>query len=154
MRKLLANTATWLPMAGCGFIAGVVAFGLVSGKFTGSRSEQIEQSRQRGYESGYSAARAESPAVEIEEHGIHIISNAVFMGNMEVELKDIARLTNAIEFTYGEKGGHREHVSALDPGDAIAQRIGNNLYVIKNLSVSANLQRATIQVTRIALPPN
>lgn len=153
MRKQLAITATWLPMAGCGFIAGVIVFGLVSGQFTGSRKSEIEQSRQQGYAAGYSAAQAESPTVDIEEHAIHIISNAVFMENMEVELKAIARLTNAIEFTYGEKGGHREHVSALDPGDAIAQRIGNNLYVIKNLSVSANLQRATIQVTRIALPP-
>ena len=68
-----------------------------------------------------------------------------------MELKAVAQLTNAIEFNYGEKGAEREHVTALNPGDAIARRIGDHLYVIKNVSVSANLERATVQVTRIAV---
>lgn len=134
-----------------GFITGVVAFGFFSGQFTGSTRKQTEQARNAGYEAGYAAAIAERPALLVEEHAIRVFSNAIFMENLEVELKAVAQLTNAIEFNYGEKGAEREHVTALDPGDAIARRIGDYLYVIKNVSVSANLERATVQVTRIAV---
>lgn len=139
-------------MAVTGFGVGVITVGLIAALILGASPDAIELGRQEGYDAGYAAARAEGPAVDTQENAIHIISSAVFMENMEVELKAVARLTNAIEFTYGEKGGERERVSALHPGDAIARRFGNNLYVIKNVSVSADLQRATIAVTRIRLP--
>lgn len=135
-----------------GFIAGVIVFGIASGQFTGATGKRTEQARNAGYEAGYAAAIADRPALLVEENAIRVFANAVFMENFEVELKAVAQLTNAIEFNYGEKGAEREHVSALDPGDAIARRIGNYLYVIKNVSVSANLERATVQVTRIAVP--
>lgn len=153
MQKIAKVSSTRIATLASGFIAGVIVLGFGSGLFTGAVQQGIERSRALGYEAGYAAASAESPAVTIEENDIHIISNAVFMESMEVELKAVAQLTNAIEFTYGEKGGERERVSALHPGDAIARRIGNKLYVIKNVAVSANLQRATVQVTQITLPP-
>ncbi len=149
MEKLLAYLSSSPAMAVIGIITGVLGFGLLSGTFTGSASDQIELAKQQGYTAGYTSAQAEAPAMEVQESVIHIISSAVFMENMEVELKGIARSTNAIEFTYGEKGGERERVAALHPGDAIARRFGNNLYVIKSVSVAANLQYATIEVTRI-----
>src|SRR5680860_466516 len=95
----------WLPAAALGFFAGAVAFGLASGVLTGTVRDDIERSKQLGYDVGYAAAREESPAVEVQETAINIISSAIFMSSLEVEIKAISRLNNAIEFTYGEKGG-------------------------------------------------
>jgi len=66
-------------------------------------------------------------------------------------LKSISAQTNAIEFIYGEIGRERFRVPALNVGDAVARELGNTLYIIKNLSVAANLQRATLEVIRIRL---
>lgn len=137
-----------------GFVAGVVVFGFVSGQFTGSALQRTEQARSAGYEAGYAAAVAKRPALMVEEHAIRVFANAIFMENLEVELKAVAQLTNAIDFNYGEKGAERVHVLALDPGDAIARRIGDYLYVIKNVAVSANLECTTVEVTRIAMGPD
>lgn len=138
----------WLLPAVLAFIGGMLVYGVV----LDTRETELEASRAAGFEEGYARALAESPTLDVEEKVIHIISSAVFMDNMEVDVKAIARTSNAIDFTYGEKGGKRSHEPALRVGDAIAERLGNNLYVIKNVSVSANLQRATIEVTRIGLP--
>lgn len=138
----------WLPPAALAFIGGLLVYGLV----LGTSEAELDALRAAGIEEGYARALAESPSLAIEQKVIHIISSAVFMDNMEVDVKAIARTSNAIDFTYGEKGGKRSHEPALRVGDAIAERLGNNLYVIKNVSVSANLQRATIEVTRIGLP--
>lgn len=146
------NFPEWLPAAAAGFVAGLVMFGLTSGVFTGEVRDDIDQSRQLGFDDGYATAQQESPAVTVEETSINIISSAIFMGSLEVEIKAISRLNNAIDFTYGEKGGERFRVPALHVGDAIAHRMGTNLYTIKNVSVSANLQRATVEVTRIKFP--
>jgi len=142
----------WLPAATLGFITGALAFGLASGVLTGTVQDDIARSEQLGFDAGYAAALEQSPAVEVQETAINIISSAIFMGNLEVEIKAISRQNNAIEFTYGEKGGERFRVPGLHVGDAIAHRMGNNLYTIKNVSVSANLQRATVEVTRIKFP--
>ena len=154
MSKLLPDSSPPIPLLIGGFIAGVIVVGIASGVFTGAAGQRTEQARSTGYEAGYAAALAERPALLVEDHAIRVFSNAIFMENLEVELKAVAQLTNAIDFNYGEKGAEREQVSALNPGDAIARRIGDYLYVIKNVSVSANLERATVQVTRITLPPN
>lgn len=146
------NFPEWLPAAAAGFVAGAVLFGLTSGVFTGSVQDDIDQSRRIGFDAGYATAQLQSPAVTVEETSINIISSAIFMGSLEVEIKAISRLNNAIDFTYGEKGGERFRIPALHVGDAIAHRMGNNLYTIKNVSVSANLQRATVEVTRIQFP--
>lgn len=152
MPNISSKKLSLILPATIGFVAGIGFLGLLTGLFTGGIQESMEASRQSGYDSGYAAAKAESPVVETERAEIRIISNAVFMGTMEVELKAITRLSNAIDFTYGEKGRERQRMAALNPGSAIAQQIGDTLYVIKNVSVAANLQRATVEVTRIRLP--
>lgn len=142
----------WLPAAALAFFGGMLTYGLASGLVTGSLQSDMAAIQAQGFERGYAQALAESPSLQSEEAVINIISSAVFMGNMEVEVKAIARNTNAIDFTYGLKGGKRSHVTALSVGNAIADQFGNYLYVIRNVSVSANLQRATVEVTRISLP--
>ena len=146
------RTPGWLPISAIAFCGGMLVYAVLSGVLTGSRQEALAASEAAGFEAGYAQARAEGPRLDSEERIIHIIASAVFMGNMEVELKAIARNSNAIDFTYGEKGGKRNHVPALRVGDSIAERLGNNLYVIRNVSVSANLQRATVEVTRVSAP--
>ncbi|MFM1896317.1 MAG: hypothetical protein RLZZ385_1391 [Pseudomonadota bacterium] len=156
MNRLPTNIQLWLPLGLLAFLGGMVTFGLVSGEMTGRAEAEInarmEQSFQSGFEQGYARGVAESPSISSEQATLNIISGQTFLNRLEIELKAIARATNAIDFTYGEVGLERHRESSLAVGEALAYQAGNLLYVIQNESVSANLQRATISVTRITIP--
>ena len=152
MNKLPGNIRLWLPLSVIAFICGMLTFGVISGHLTGAVEAELEQSKESGYTQGYAQGVADSPTVQSQTETINIISGGTFVDSLEIELKAISRASNGIDFTYGEVGRNRQRVSSLNVGDAIAYRAGHNLYVIKNVSVSANLQRSTIEVIRVVIP--
>ena len=158
MNQLPTNIRLWLPLGLLAFLGGLLTFGLVSGHLTGQlearTNQRLQESFQQGFEQGYARAVDELPSLESEQATLNIISGQTFLNRLEIELKAITRATNAIDFTYGEVGLERHRQPALAVGEAIAYEVGQMLYVVQNLSVSANLQRATIKVTRITVPAN
>ncbi len=130
------------------FLVGLVVSALV---FTWQDESRAANNYRSGFDDGFIAARNASAGVHREQSTISLLAADTLTESLEVELKSISAQTNAIEFIYGEIGRERFRVPALNVGDAVARELGNTLYIIKNLSVAANLQRATLEVIRIRL---
>ena len=156
MKRTPTNLQLWLPLGLLLFLGGMLTFGLVSGQLTGQQQEEqmeaVSAAFQRGREQGYSQGVLDSPQLEVEQADINIVSAQTYFSTLQIELKSISRNTNAIDFVYGEPGRARHREPALDVGGTIALRTENRWYLIHHKSVSANLQRATVEVTRITLP--
>jgi len=146
------RTYAWPVICLCSFLGGALVFALTVGASSGDRAAELEQVYQTAYDFGYAEALQNSASLAVEEQAIGILSNATYFGSLEVAVKDISRQSNAIDLTYGEVGRARFRVPALGVGAATAHRFGNTLYVIKHVSVFANLRKATLEVTKITIP--
>ena len=147
---------SWLPLGLLVFLAGMLTFSAASGLLTGRLEREQAAARESaftaGQEAGYAQGRQEGAAVAVQQADINLFAAQTFFEVLQVELKAISRNTNAIDFVYGEHSRARHREPALDVGNAIAFRADNRWYIIKHQAVSANLQRATVEVTRLTLP--
>lgn len=149
------NTRLWLLSCLCSFVAGGLLVALLSSLFSLSpddRSSELARANQLAHDQGYAEALEHSPQVAVEQNAIGILSNATFFDSIEVEVKGISRQSNAVELTYGEVGRDRFRIPSLRVGEAMAHRFGNTWYVIKHVSVFANLRKATLEVTKVSIP--
>ena len=156
MSRLPNTLKTWMPLSLLAFLAGMLTFSAASGLLTGRLEREQAEAREMafaaGQEAGYTQGRLDGAAVAVEQADINLFAAQTFFDVLQVELKAISRNTNAIDFVYGEHSRARHREPALDVGNAIAFRADNRWYIIRHQAVAANLQRASIEVTRLTLP--